>query len=88
MLEVQEEKLVKWKFIINSMNKKELENPEIIDAQRIERIAKGAGVSTNDVRDLLKQYKQSKKVLKLLKGGDPSKLMKKFQGKLPKGFKF
>ncbi|MEK6834860.1 MAG: signal recognition particle protein Srp54, partial [Nanoarchaeota archaeon] len=85
MLEVQEEKLVKWKFIINSMNKKELENPEIIDAQRIERIAKGAGVSTNDVRDLLKQYKQSKKVLKLLKGGDPSKLMKKFQGKLPKG---
>ncbi|MEK6907104.1 MAG: signal recognition particle protein Srp54 [Nanoarchaeota archaeon] len=88
MLEVQEGKLEKWKFIINSMTKKELNNPDMIDASRIDRIAKGAGVSTGDVRDLLKQYKQSKKMLKLFKGGDPSKLMKKFQGRLPKGFKF
>ena len=89
MLEVQEEKLEKWKFIIDSMTKKELENPEIItQGNGVERIARGAGVSTGEVRDLLKQYKQSKKLLKLMKGGNPEKLMKKFQGKMPKGFKF
>src|SRR3989338_6907257 len=88
MLEVQEEKLEKWKFIIDSMTKKELENPDSIDVPRIERIAKGAGVSTGDVRDLLKQYKQSKKLLKMLKGGNPEQIIKKFKGNLPKGFKF
>ena len=88
MLEVQEGKLEKWKYILASMTKKELNNPEIIDVSRIERIAKGAGVNPSEVRDLLKQYKQSKKVMKLLKGGSPEKLMKKFQGRLPKGFKF
>ena len=88
MLEVQEEKLEKWKFIIDSLTKKELENPDLIDGKRAERIAKGAGVNISDVRDLIKQYKQSKKLMKMMKGGDPSKLMKKFQGKLPKGMKF
>src|SRR3989344_6865 len=84
----EEEKLEKWKFIIDSMTKKELENPDSIDVPRIERIAKGAGVSTGDVRDLLKQYKQSKKLLKMLKGGNPEQIIKKFKGNLPKGFKF
>src|SRR3989344_4888758 len=82
----EEEKLEKWKFIIDSMTKKELENPDSIDVPRIERIAKGAGVSTGDVRDLLKQYKQSKKLLKMLKGGNPEQIIKKFKGNLPKGF--
>lgn len=89
-LNVQEGKLKTWKFIMNSMTKKELEDPSIIDSSRIDRIAKGAGVSSSDVRELLKQYKQSKKLVKMLKGGadSPEKLMKKFKGKMPKGFKF
>ena len=88
MLEVQEGKLEKWKFIIDSCSRKELENPDIIDGKRAERIAKGAGVNVSDVRDLLKQYKQSKKIMKMMKGGNPEALMKKFQGKLGKGMKF
>ena len=91
MLNVQEDKLKKWKFILQSMTKKELENPEIIDTARIDRIAKGAGCNSGDVRDLLKQYKMSKKMMKIMKGsegGDVSKLMKKFKGKMPKGMKF
>lgn len=45
----------------------------------------GAGVGAKDVRELLKQYRQSKKMVKLLKGGagspkDMQKLMKKMQG--------
>jgi len=88
MLEIQEVKLEKWEHILKSMTKKEIENPELIDGKRVERISKGAGVNQGEVRDLLKQYKQSKKIMRLMKGGNPEKLMKKFQGKLGKGFKF
>ena len=35
------------------------------------------------VRDLIKQYRQSKKMVKMLKDENPEKLMKKFKGKLP-----
>ena len=88
MLDNQEGKLDKWKIVLNSMTKKELEDPDIIDNSRIERIAKGSGCKADDIKDLLKQYKQSKKVIKMMKGTqDPSKLMKKFKGKLPRGFK-
>jgi signal recognition particle subunit SRP54 len=88
-LKVQEGKLKKWKFAMNSMTKKELEEPETIDANRIDRISKGAGVSVSEVRELIKQHRQSKKLVKLMKGSDsPDKLMKKFKGKMPKGFKF
>jgi signal recognition particle subunit SRP54 len=87
-LQVQEGKLKKWKFAMNSMTKAELEDPEIIDANRIERIAKGSGLPSTEIRDLLKQYRQSKKLIKMLKGaGSPEKLMKKLGGK-GKGMKF
>ncbi len=78
MLDVQDEKLEKWKYILQSMTKEELEDPEIIVRTRIERIAKGAGCSIGDVRELLKQYKQSKKMMKMMKGKDPEKMLQKF----------
>ena len=84
-LQGQEEKLKKWKHIMNSMTKKELEEPEEIDGKRAERIAKGAGVPVSDVRDLIKQYKQSKKLVKMMKGGKGmEQMMKKMGGKIPK----
>ncbi len=90
MLDVHEDKLKKWKFILQSCTKEELENPEIIESSRIDRITKGSGTSVEEIRQLLKQYKQSKKIMKMMKGmGDEqgiTKLMKKFKGKLPKGF--
>lgn len=69
MLDVQEEKMKKWKFIINSMTKGEKENPEIIKASRVRRIARGSGTTESDVRSLLKYYKQTQKVMRLAKGG-------------------
>ncbi len=89
MLQVQEGKLKKWKYAMNSMTREELEEPEIISANRIERIAKGAGISANEVRELLKQYKQSKKMVKMFKGQSPQsmeKMMKKMGGM--QGLKF
>ena len=87
MLQVQEEKLKKWKIAMNSMTKKELEEPDLIDSSRVERISKGSGIPISDIRELVKQYRQSKKVVKMFKGskGDMSKFMKKFGGKLPMG---
>jgi signal recognition particle subunit SRP54 len=87
MLDVQEGKLEKWKIAMSSMTKKELEDPETITSERIDRISKGSAIPASTVRELIKQYRQSKKVVKMFKGskGDMSKMMKKFGGKLPPG---
>ncbi len=87
MLEVQQEKLEKWRYAMNSMTKAELEDPEIIDPSRVERIAKGSGIPVPDVRELIKQYRQSKKLVKMFKGnkGDLNKMLKKIGGRLPMG---
>lgn len=91
-LEVQEGKLEKWKFAMQSMTQQELENPEDMSGKRVERISKGSGVSVSDIRSLLKQYKMSKKLMKQMKGGEKGmeKMMQKLQKggmKIP-GFKF
>ena len=82
-LQVQEGKLEKWRYAMNSCTKGELEEPDNIDRARIERISKGSGISIKDVHELIKQYKQSKKLVKMFKGkgeGDIGKMMKKFGG--------
>ncbi len=68
-LDVQEDRMKKWGFIINSLTREERRNPEIINASRVRRISRGAGVKESEVRELLKYYKQAKKVMKLVKGG-------------------
>jgi signal recognition particle subunit SRP54 len=78
-LKVQEDKLRLWKFAMDSMTREELEDPDTISASRILRIARGSGVQESEIRGLLKQYKQSKKLAKALKSGSPEKLMSKLQ---------
>ncbi|MDP4012594.1 MAG: signal recognition particle receptor subunit alpha [Candidatus Nanoarchaeia archaeon] len=80
VLEQQEGSLDTWKIVMQSMTKEELEDPDVLTRSRIDRIALGAGVSVGAVRQLLKQYKQSKKMMKMMKGKNPEKLMKKFGG--------
>jgi Signal recognition particle GTPase len=58
-----QKRLFQYKVIMDSMTEEEKEEPNCIKGKRIERIAMGAGVSTQDVRGLLKQYNQSKKVM-------------------------
>ncbi|MBT3297778.1 signal recognition particle protein [archaeon] len=87
MLDVQEGKLEKWKFAMDSMTQEELETPDILNAPRIDRIAVGSGLRVPEIRELLKQYRQSKKMMKMFKGeGDVNKMMSKLKGKMPKGF--
>ena len=84
MLDVQEGKLEKWKHGMDSMTKEELENPDVISADRIDRISAGSGLSISTIRELLKQYRQGKKMMKMFKGEtDMNKLMKKMKGRVP-----
>ncbi len=69
VLEESEEKLKIYKVIMDSMTKEELENPDIINKSRIERIARGSGRSVQEVRELLRQYEAAKKMIKKMKGG-------------------
>ena len=66
----------------------ELEDPEIMDPSRIERISKGSGVSIGDIREMLKQYKQSKKMVRMIKNvcseKDMQRAMQKMQAKMGK----
>jgi len=74
------------KYAMDSMTKEELEKPDIINAERVDRISAGSGIKIPKVRELLKQYRQSKKMMKMFKGEkDINKMMKKMGGKLPKG---
>lgn len=84
-LQVQEKKLELWRHVMDSMTKGELEDPEIVASSRIERIAKGAGTNTQEVRGLLKQYRQSKKLVKLMKGTGSEKGMQKALQRMQKG---
>lgn len=63
-----EDKIEKWRFIIQSMTKEERRDPEIINSSRIKRIARGAGVEEKEVKEMLKQYNNMKLMMKKTKG--------------------
>lgn len=61
--------------IIGSMTPKERENPEIINTSIRRRIAKGSGTDIQEVNKLLKQFDQTKKMMKMVTGMGSSKMM-------------
>ena len=67
--------------IIGSMTPQEREHPEIINARRRERIAKGSGTTMADVNRLLKQFEDMRKMMKIAAGG------KMRMPQMPRGFR-
>jgi signal recognition particle subunit SRP54 len=67
MLNTAEDRLEKWRVIIQSMRTEEKENPKILNASRVRRVARGSGTSERDVKDLVKQYAMMRKMLKMFK---------------------
>ncbi|MFA6679490.1 MAG: signal recognition particle protein Srp54 [Candidatus Methanomethylophilaceae archaeon] len=63
-----QKKLQKYRCIMDSMTDEEKDEPAIIKASRVQRIAAGSGTSVHAVRELLKQYNQSKKTIKGVMG--------------------
>ncbi len=68
-IQVDENALMHTEAIILSMTPKERENPNIIDASRKKRIAKGSGTSVEEINKLLKQFEQMKKLMKQMTSG-------------------
>ncbi len=63
-----EDKMDRWRFIIQSMTAHEKANPDVLNASRVQRIARGSGWSQQDVKELMKNYKNSKNLMKASKG--------------------
>ena len=68
-LRVGEEKLKRFKVIMQSMTPEELENPKLLNSSRIRRIARGSGTSEADVKELLRYYELMRKLIKSMTKG-------------------
>ena len=66
--------------IINSMTPAERERPEILNASRRKRIAAGSGTTVQDVNRLIKQFDDSRKMMKMFTGGGAANMMKRMKG--------
>ena len=71
--------------IINSMTAQERKFPDLIKASRKRRIAAGSGVEVQNVNQLLRQFDQSREMMKKMAGGGMMKMMRSMAGKLPPG---
>ena len=65
--DIDEKKMLRTKAIIQSMTMYERENPSVINSSRKNRIAKGSGTSIQEVNRLLKQFEQTKVMMKQMK---------------------
>lgn len=71
--------------IINSMTARERRFPDVIKASHRKRIASGSGTQVQDVNKLLRQFEQTRDMMKKMAGGGLGRLMRGMAGKLPPG---
>ena len=81
-VEISDDVFKQTEAIIGSMTPAERERPEILNARRRERIAKGSGTTMADVNRLLKQFDDTRKMMKMVAGGGKMKLPK-IPGRMP-----
>jgi signal recognition particle subunit SRP54 len=81
-IDVTSTKMARYRVIMDSMTEKELDDPNLIGGSRIHRIARGAGSSPDEVRELLKYYRLMQRALKGMRGGkfNLQRMMRKFSG--------
>ena len=82
-MDVTQDRMHTFDVVMDSMTEEELENPRVIGASRIERIARGSGTDEEAVRELLEQHKMMNRTIKQLQGmgqGDMQRMMKKMGG--------
>ena len=65
--DIDEKKMASMKAVIQSMTLKERQNPNIINSSRKQRIAKGSGTSVQEVNRVLKQFEQTKQLMKQMR---------------------
>ena len=77
-LDVLQAKMEKWRFIIQSMTREEKKDPHLINDSRRKRIARGAGMTEHEIKDLIKQYDNSKAMMKQTKGRQMQGMLRRF----------
>jgi signal recognition particle subunit SRP54 len=82
-VQIDEKQIGHVEAIIRSMTKEEKEKPEIMNASRRKRVAKGSGTSVRDVNRLIKQFEDMKKMMKQMTGMTKGKGKKKNPFNLP-----
>ncbi|HET7833718.1 MAG TPA: signal recognition particle protein [Gallionella sp.] len=80
---IDDKSIYRLEAIINSMTPAERSKPEIIKASRKRRIAMGAGVQVMHVNQLLNQFEQIQKMMKMFGKGGMGKMMRSMAGRLP-----
>jgi signal recognition particle subunit SRP54 len=81
---VDERRIARVEGIINSMTPTERTKPEILKASRKRRIATGAGVSVQEVNQLLNQFEQAQKMMKMMSKGGMQKMLRGMKGFMPR----
>jgi signal recognition particle subunit SRP54 len=79
-IQIPEEELNRTEAMIQSMNKAEKENPDIIDGSRRRRIARGAGVNPDDVSRLIKGFSHARDMSKRMAGMSMGEKARAMQG--------
>lgn len=79
-VEIEDDAFKHIEAIIHSMTPKERSRPAIIDMKRKTRIAKGSGRKIEEVNQLMKQFEQMSKMMKMMQGGGGKNLMKMMGG--------
>ena len=79
-VEVDEKQLARTEAIIKSMTKQERTNPELLNASRRKRIAKGSGTTIQEVNRLMNQYDATRKMMRQFTGGGGKKMKRAFKG--------
>jgi signal recognition particle subunit SRP54 len=77
-LDAMQERMEKWRFIIQSMTRDEKKDPDIVNEARRKRIARGSGMAESEVKHMIQQYNNSKAMMKQSKGRQMQGLMRRF----------
>lgn len=82
--DVTSAKMARYRYIMDSMTGTELDDPSVLSSSRIQRIATGSGSAPEEVRELIKYYKNMKRALKGVRGAggkfNMQRMMKRFGG--------
>jgi signal recognition particle subunit SRP54 len=80
--QVDDKKVKQVEAIVLSMTPQERKNPEILNARRRQRIAKGSGRTVSEVNELIRRFDQMRQIMvKLSRGGSPEKVLRDLMGK-------
>jgi signal recognition particle subunit SRP54 len=79
-MDVDDGEISKIEGIVHSMTTAERTDPDTIDASRRRRIARGAGRDVQDVAGLIKTFKRSREMMKMMAGGGGAGMMKQLLG--------